>query len=153
MEVLGMQRAWIHAHDHSIFFPDTKAGKQVRVIRQAALDILVGLPNRDNSLFVFPADWGDGHFIGIARVLDGICARAKPDDDTPHVLRHTFASIAAELGFLELMIASLLGHASGGVTQRYINLDKALAAAADLSAEIGRPLLPHCSAIALRAAG
>ena len=80
---------------------------------------------------MFPADWGEGHFIGVIRVLDRICKRAKLLGVTPHVLRHTFASIAAELGFSELTIAGLLGHASQGVTQRYVHLDAALVLAAD----------------------
>ncbi len=50
---------------------------------------------------------------------------------TPHVLRHTFASLAAELVFSELTIAGLLGHAAQGVTQRYVHLDAALVLAAD----------------------
>ena len=118
MEVLSMQRSWIHAYEHSVRLPDTKAGQQVRVIGQVAVDLLLGRPARDNSPFVFPADWGDGHFIGVVRVLDRICLRARLEDVTPHVLRHTFASIAAELGMSELTIAGLLGHASRGVTQR-----------------------------------
>jgi integrase len=146
MEVLGMHRGWIHAHEHSVWFPDTKAGQQVRVIGQAAIDLLVGQTARDISPFVFPADWGDGHFIGVVRVLDRICARARLDGVTPHVLRHTFASIAAELGFSELMIASLLGHASRGVTQRYVHLDRALVLCADrFAAEIARIVLPNTS--------
>jgi len=146
MEVLGMHRGWIHAHDHSICFPDTKAGQQVRVIGQTAIDLLVGRPARDNSPFVFPADWGDGHFIGVVRVLDRICARARLEGVTPHVLRHTFASLAAELGFSELTIAGLLGHASRGVTQRYVHFDKALASAADrVAAEIARLVVPTVS--------
>ena len=60
---------------------------------------------------------------------------------TPHVLRHTFASIAATLGFSELMISGLLGHGPRGVTQRYVHLDAALVIAADqVSAEIARLL-------------
>jgi len=144
MEVLGMHRAWIYAHENSVFFPDTKAGQQVRVIGQVAMNLLLGQPARDDSPFVFPADWGDGHFIGVVRVLARVCARAKLDEVTPHVLRHTFASIAAELGCSELMIAGLLGHASRGVTQRYVHLDKALLQAADLTcAEISQLILPH----------
>ena len=142
MEVLGMQRAWIRRREHSIFFPDTKAGQQVRVIGQVAMDLLVSQPTREDSTFVFPSDWGDGHFIGVVRVLDRICAQARLDGVTPHVLRHTFASIAAELGFSELTIASLLGHASRGVTQRYVHLDKALVLCADrVAAEIAQIVL------------
>jgi integrase len=50
---------------------------------------------------------------------------------TPHALRHTFASMAGELGYSELTICALLGHASRGVTQRYVHIDKATKLAAD----------------------
>jgi integrase len=63
------------------------------------------------------------------------CAKAKLQDVTPHVLRHTFASIAAELGLTEMTLADLLGHASRGVTQRYVHLGSALVPAADRIAE------------------
>ena len=50
---------------------------------------------------------------------------------TPHVLRHTFASVAGDLGYSELTIAGLLGHAGGSVTAGYVHLDAALVTAAD----------------------
>jgi hypothetical protein len=53
-------------------------------------------------------------------------------DVTPHVLRHSFASIANDLGFTEVTIAALVGHAKGSVTSKYIHtLDTALIMAAD----------------------
>jgi site-specific recombinase XerD len=87
--------------------------------------------SRFSSSFVFPADRGDGHFVGVVRILDRICQKAKLEDLTPHVLRHTFASVAGDLGFSELTIAGLLGHSARGVTQRYVHLDSALVVAAD----------------------
>jgi integrase len=51
---------------------------------------------------------------------------------TPHGLRHSFASVADDLGLSEPTIAALLGHAGRGVTRGYIHkLDAALNAAAD----------------------
>jgi integrase len=51
---------------------------------------------------------------------------------TPHVLRHSFASLAADLGGSELAIAALLGHRSGSVTARYTHAaDDVLLALAD----------------------
>ena len=51
---------------------------------------------------------------------------------TPHVLRHSFASIANDLGFTEVTIAALVGRAKGSVTSKYIHaLDTALIMAAD----------------------
>jgi site-specific recombinase XerD len=53
-------------------------------------------------------------------------------DITPHVLRHSFASIANDLGFTEVTIAALVGHAKGSVTSKYIHtLETALIMAAD----------------------
>ena len=49
----------------------------------------------------------------------------------PHTLRHSFASIAADLGYSELVIAGLLGHSAGSVTSGYVHLDSALVSAAD----------------------
>jgi integrase len=112
-------------------FPDTKSGAQMRVIGRAALDVIADQPLIGESEYVFPADVGTDHFIGVVRVLSRVARHANLLGVTPHVLRHTFASMAAELGFSELTIAGLLGHASQGVTQRYIHLDAALVLAAD----------------------
>jgi integrase len=137
MEALGLQRAWVSREDHCARFPDTKSGPQIRVLGAAAISYIESMPVREDSPFVFPADWGDGHFIGVVRVLKRVCAKANLRGITPHVLRHTFASVAGDLGFSELTIAGLLGHSARGVTQGYIHLDAALVVAADrVAAEI-----------------
>lgn len=64
-------------------------------------------------------------------MLARICAKIELKNVTPHVLRHTFASIAGDLGFSELTIAGLLGHTAGSVTSGYVHLDTALVTAAD----------------------
>lgn len=130
MEALGLERSWLDEESSAIRFPDTKSGAQTRVIGQAAVDLLLEQPTT-KSPFFFPADWGEGHFVGIVRVLDRVCARAGLTDISPHTLRHTFASVAGDLGFSELTIAALLGHSARGVTQRYIHIDEALQLAAD----------------------
>ena len=141
MEGLGLERAWFSRKEHCIHFPDTKSGEQARVLGEAAMDCIEDQAIREGSPYVFPADLGDGHFVGLVRVLGRICATAKLNDVTPHVLRHTFASVAGDLGFSELTIAGLLGHSARGVTQRYIHLDAALVVAADrVSAEIAQML-------------
>lgn len=141
MECLAVQRAWIDLDQCCVRFPDTKSGAQVRVIGRAVAKLIASQPIQESSQYVFPADRGDGHFVGVVRVLGRVCAEAKITDVTPHVLRHTFASVAAELGFSELTIAALLGHSACGVTQRYVHIDEALRMAADRVAdEIARLL-------------
>jgi integrase len=141
MEVLGLERLWFNRKEHCVRFPDTKSGAQIRVLGEFAMDCVESLPVREGSPFVFPADRGDGHFVGVVRVLDRVCHKAKFKGVTPHVLRHTFASVAGDLGFSELTIAGLLGHSPRGVTQAYVHLDTALVVAADrVSAEIAQLL-------------
>jgi site-specific recombinase XerD len=57
-------------------------------------------------------------------------------DVTPHVLRHSFASVAADLEYSELTIASLIGHKKASVTSKYAHkADAVLLQAADTVAD------------------
>jgi integrase len=65
-----------------------------------------------------------------------------PADITPHVLRHSFASLAADLGYSEPTIASLLGHKMHSITSRYVHsADAVLLAAADAVANATMKLM------------
>ncbi len=98
--------------------PDTKTGASVRVISRAAMDVLEELPRSVDGL-VFPSH--------DSRVMSGFPSMFRkivhfgglPKEITPHVLRHSFASVAADLGFSELTIAALIGHRGGSITSRY----------------------------------
>ena len=103
-----LRRRCARRSEHCIRFPYTKSGAQVRVLGEAAMDCVDAQPTRAGSPFVFPADWSDGHFIGVVRV-PRLPKGGAPECD-PHVLRHTFASVDGDLDFSELTIAGLLGH-------------------------------------------
>lgn len=140
-EALGLHREWVNQDQGYVRFPDTKTDGQVRVIGHTAVGFIAAQPERGASPYVFPADWGEGHFTAVVATLDRLCADARLKDVTPHTLRHTFASVAGDLGFSELTIKALLGHAARGVTQRYVHVDEAVRLAADrVSAEIARLL-------------
>ena len=135
MEVLCIERPWINERAGSVSFPDTKTGEQIRPIGRSAIDRFKEAPGWSTGAYVFPADRGDGHFVGVVKVLDRVAARAGLKDVSPHVLRHTFASVAGDLGFSKLTIAGLLGHAAKGDTESYVHLDTALLVAADRVSE------------------
>jgi integrase len=103
----------------------------MRPVGAAARDVLRAHAQDSDGRWVFPADRGRGHFIGVRKVLARVCRKAGLKGVTPHVLRHTFASVAGDLGCSELTIAGLLGHAGGSVTAGYVHLDAALVTAAD----------------------
>lgn len=111
---------------------DSKEGASVRPVGAPAFDILDKAYRRPGCGFVLPGARGDGAYGGLAGLWDRITARAELVDVTPHTLRHSFASVAGDLGYSEPTIAALLGHAAGSVTSRYIHhLDEVLVAAAD----------------------
>jgi integrase len=85
--------------------------------------------------YVFPGFRYDNAFGGFARHWRDLFRRSPLADVTPHVLRHSFASLANDLGFTEVTIAALIGHASGSITSRYIHaVDANLVSAADTMA-------------------
>ncbi|KAB2704439.1 MULTISPECIES: tyrosine-type recombinase/integrase [Hyphomicrobiales] len=122
----AMQRAWIHADAGYISFPDTKGDAQVRAIGPAAAKLIASQPVQQNCPYVFPSDVGDGHFTASKACLARLCASVGIEGVTPHTLRHTFGSVAGDLGFSELTIRALLGHAAQSVTQGYVHIDEAL---------------------------
>ena len=98
--------------------------------RPPAFDVLAKIER--NGLFVLPAARGSGAFGGMPGFWRRLVKRAELPDVTPHTLRHSFASVAGDLGYTENTIAAMLGHAAGSVTSRYVHhLDAVLIAAAD----------------------
>ena len=69
---------------------------------------------------------GDGSYTAAKACLRRLCAMVAIENVIPHTLRHTFASIAGELGFSELVIAAMLGHSAQSVTQGHVHVDDAL---------------------------
>lgn len=114
-------------------FDDTKEGLSVRPIGLSVLERVDELRKTDvGSPYVFPGrDLGRpaGNFTAHWKA---IFAGTELEGVTAHVLRHSFASLANDLGFTEITISALLGHAAGSITSRYIHsADAALVMAAD----------------------
>lgn len=133
-EILALPADWLDTSMQCIRFKDTKTGAQLRPIGATAMQLLAQRRNRNDGPYgwLFPAETGEGHFIGLRRVYNRLCETAGITDANIHTLRHTFAAHAASLGYSELTIAGLLGHKLGSVTARYAHVpDTALLSAAD----------------------
>lgn len=130
-EAQALQRSWIDFDADCVMFPDTKSGAQLRVVGAAAMELLEQQPEKPGNPYVFPSDWTGTWYKQVPDLVARLCHAAKIEGVTPHVFRHTFASIAGELGYSELTIAGLLGHGKRGVTQGYIHIDELLRSAAD----------------------
>ena len=109
---------------------DTKTGASVRALSHATVAVLKDLPRFGD--FTFAAADGKNlmSLSGTAKRI--LKAAGLPDDISAHTLRHSFASVAVDLGMSELTIAALLGHAKASVTSRYTHhADAVLLQAAD----------------------
>jgi len=143
-EALSLEPGFVDVPGQCARLPITKTGKQVRPLGKAALESLDSSPSNED--WCFPAERGDGHFVGLPKTLKNLFARAEITGASAHDLRRTFATVAVELGFSELVIAALLGHKTAGVTARYARTpDKALLLAADAISERIQALLGSLS--------
>ena len=145
-----LQRAWLETEGRYVAFPDTKGGAQVRAIGRSAAAVVAAQPALVGSPFVFPAMFGNGPTTAAKACLARLCAMVGIDNVTPHTLRHTFGSVAGDLGFSELTIAALLGHATQSVTQGYVHIDEALKLAVTRVCEEVASLLAEGAAEARR---
>jgi integrase len=111
---------------------DSKGGASTRAIGLPVVEYLESRWTPKASTYVFPGQGDDNAFGSFPNHWEKIFRNTTLADITPHVLRHSFASIANDLGFTEVTIAALIGHAKGSVTSKYIHtLDTALIMAAD----------------------
>lgn len=140
-EAQAMERPWVHAMGGYVAFPDTKGDAQLRAISPEAIKVVVSQPEIAGNAYVFPAATGEGPYTAVSACLKRLCRSVKITGVTPHTLRHTFGSMAGELGFSELTIRAMLGHASQNVTQDYVHIDEAVKLAVSrTAAEIAKHL-------------
>lgn len=132
-EVLTLLWEHVDLDRRTARLPDTKTGLSIRPLSHAACDVLRSLPHGAPDALAFPANRGKGTMAGFPAMFARITkAGALPVDITPHVLRHSFASLAGDLGYSETTIAALVGHKGQSITSRYIHAaDAVLLAAAD----------------------
>jgi integrase len=132
-EAVGLSRPEINLVRRTATLGDSKTGRSMRPLSHAACDALRGLPQGSGDK-VFPASrGGPDTLLHLKKFWPRIAKLGGlPDELSLHVLRHSFISIAADLGYSEATIAALVGHKGRSVTSRYSHAaDAVLLAAAD----------------------
>jgi integrase len=142
-EVLGLRWEYVDWANQVFRFPDTKTGKQNRPFGVGAMHLLREIQSRQNNGaggWVFPSTSGRGHLADLLRTFKQMCQTLddegqrilNKDNTTIHALRHTFASLGADMGYSDIVLAALLGHTLGTITNRYTHsVDKTLIQVAD----------------------
>jgi integrase len=156
-EALGLRWGEVDLARRTATLADSKTGRSNWPLSHSACDVLRNLPRLVTGERVFPATRGNGPMSGFPKLWARIIKMGElPADVTPHVLRHSFASLAGDLGYSEPTIAALVGHKGQTITSRYVHAaDSVLLAAVDAvanrTAELMGESKPEAAVLPIRA--
>ena len=123
-EIAGLRWTEIDFDHACLRLVDTKTGRSVRPLADAALALLKLLPREPNAEFVFASQDGRTFYQGTKRFWPKVVARAGLPGVTPHTLRHTIGSAAVSSGETLAMTGALLGHADNRSTSIYAHMQQ-----------------------------
>jgi integrase len=121
---------------------DSKTGRSIRPLANAAINLLRGIEKDEESDFVFPANGEVGYFQGTKKIWPKIVRKAGLDGITPHTLRHTMGATATSSGEALAMTGAILGHANMRSTMIYahVEMDPSKLAADRVGAQLAAAL-------------
>ncbi|WP_316186542.1 MULTISPECIES: site-specific integrase [unclassified Bradyrhizobium] len=131
-EIIGLRWSEVDTESSCLRLADSKEGASIRPIGLPVVEFMDARKRKKVGSYVFPGYGDDNAFGSFPNHWEQLFSKSSLPNFTPHVLRHSFASVANDLGFTEVTIAALVGHSKGSVTSKYIHtLDTALIMAAD----------------------
>lgn len=131
-EIISLKWSEVDFENSCLRLADSKEGASTRPVGLPVLEILEERRKAIAGEHVFPGTRGSETFGSFPNQWSRIFGGPELPDFTAHILRHSFASTANDLGFTESTIAALVGHATGSITSKYIHsLDSVLTMAAD----------------------
>ncbi|MYZ46215.1 integrase arm-type DNA-binding domain-containing protein [Propylenella binzhouense] len=131
-EIINLIWPEVDADNSCLRLTDSKEGASVRPVGLPVIDLLTARRPEHPAGPVFVGTLEGKPLVGFPKHWHKMVGGTPLAGITPHVLRHSYASVANDLGFTESTVAALLGHAQGTVTSRYIHtVDTALIMAAD----------------------
>lgn len=151
-EIAGLKRSEIDFERACLVLQDSKTGRSIRPLSNAAIALLKAQSRKAGCDFVFPSD-EDGEdkgvfYQGTKRYWVKVIKLANLPGVTPHTLRHTIGSAAVSTGETLVMTGAILGHASQQATSIYAHMQQDFARrAAD------RVVAPIATALGVEAGG
>jgi integrase len=121
-EILSLRWDAVDFERGHLRFADSKTGKSIRPLAQAAAEILAALPRVKGTPYVLPGARSGEHLKEIKRLWHAVRHAADLQSLRLHDLRHSFASVPAASGESLLVVRSLLGHKRVATTERYAHL-------------------------------
>ena len=131
-EIVNLKWSAVDLEGSCLRLADSKEGASTRPVGLPVIEYLEEARLQRTGTYVFPGQGIDNVVGNFPKRWKALFADTPLWGVTPHVLRHSFASMANDLGFTEITIAALIGHAKGSVTSKYVHtLDSTLIMAAD----------------------
>ncbi|MBB3707490.1 integrase [Aminobacter aminovorans] len=96
----------VDAENSCLRLEDSKEGASVRPVGLSVLDMMDDLSRDEHDTFVFPGTVEGKPLVGFPKYWKKVLKGTILEDITPHVLRHSFASVANDLGFTEATVAA-----------------------------------------------
>lgn len=120
-EILHLKWSEVDFERGVLRLPDSKTGRKVVFLPQAAVDILNGMTRIGSYVIASDSAGTDEEKprADLKRPWAALTQRAGLVGVRLHDLRHSFASIGAESGLGPPVIGALLGHSSAQTTKRY----------------------------------
>jgi integrase len=105
---------------------NSKSGEPRQIpLDETLVDTLKDLPSRFAKGYVFPSPQTGGRLTDVKKQFATTVSKAKLENFRFHDLRHTFASHLVMNGVDLVTVATLLGHSSTRMTERYSHLSPA----------------------------
>jgi len=121
-EILSLKWDYIDFENKRINLADSKTGRKTVYLSGLAIDVLNSIPRVKDNPYVLVGRFDRGHMARMGHHWIEIRKRAGLEDVRMHDLRHSYASVAANLGESLPMIGKLLGHTQAQTTARYAHL-------------------------------
>jgi integrase len=121
-EILSLKWDYIDFENKRINLPDSKTGRKTIYLSGPAIEVLNSVPRVPDNPHVLVGRFDRGHMTRMGHQWEQIRKRADLNDVRMHDLRHSYASVAANLGESLPMIGKLLGHTQAQTTTRYAHL-------------------------------
>ncbi len=121
-EILSLKWDYIDFENKRVNLADSKTGKKTVYLSGPAIEVLNSIPRVRDNPHVLVGRFERGHITRMGHQWEKIRKRADLHDVRMHDLRHSYASVAANLGESLPMIGKLLGHTQAQTTARYAHL-------------------------------
>jgi integrase len=121
-EILGLRWDWIDLERALINLPDSKSGAKSIYLSAPAREVLASLPRIASNPYVIVGRAAGSPLVNLQKPWRRIRNAADLRDVRIHDLRHSFASMGANMGEGLPIIGRLLGHRHTATTARYSHL-------------------------------